>query len=135
MWNLRTKTPQNEQVTVPWLDYQDNAYLDESYLKTLQSTTWIPLLDANVNNGCKQVVFGRHKLGMTAKHTCCAGSTWYIDLNEEEMVKTLSINLDQDIVISEVPYGGVLFINNCIPHSLEHYQLQLLLQALLHYSH
>ena len=34
VWNLRTKTPQNEQTTVPW--HQDNAYLAEEALDTLQ---------------------------------------------------------------------------------------------------
>ena len=120
VWNLRTKTPRNEQVTVPW--HQDNAYLDETCLHTLQPTAWIPLLDANVNNGCMQVVSKGHRLGKTAKHTCCAGGTWYVDLSEKEMVKTLDVNLDQDVVTCEVPYGGVLFLNNCIPHrSLQNY--------------
>ncbi|XP_065897659.1 uncharacterized protein [Dysidea avara] len=120
VWNLRTKTPHNDQVTVPW--HQDNAYLDGTNLQTLQPTAWIPLLDTNANNGCMQVVSEGHKLGMTAKHTCCAGGTWYVDLSEEEMVKTLGVDLDKDVVTCEVPYGGVLFINNCVPHrSLENH--------------
>ena len=53
MWNLRTKTPHNEQTTVPW--HQDNAYLDPTALNTLQPTAWIPLIDANTENGCMQV--------------------------------------------------------------------------------
>lgn len=53
VWNLRTKTPQNEQATVPW--HQDNAYLDQNALYTLMPTAWIPLIDANVHNGCMQV--------------------------------------------------------------------------------
>ena len=53
VWNLRTKTPQNEQTTVPW--HQDNAYLDQDALGTLMPTAWIPLLDANTLNGCMQV--------------------------------------------------------------------------------
>ena len=53
VWNLRTKTPNNEQVTVPW--HQDNAYFDPSALYTLVPTAWIPLIDANVKNGCMQV--------------------------------------------------------------------------------
>ena len=53
MWNLRTKTPHNEQTTVPW--HQDNAYLDLSGLYTLMPTAWIPLIDANTVNGCMQV--------------------------------------------------------------------------------
>ncbi len=53
VWNLRTKTPHNEQATVPW--HQDNAYLDSSALHTFQPTAWIPLIDANMENGCMQV--------------------------------------------------------------------------------
>ncbi len=53
VWNLRTKTPKNEQTTVPW--HQDNAYMDPSGLYTFQLTAWIPLIDANVENGCMQV--------------------------------------------------------------------------------
>jgi len=120
VWNLRTKTPRNEQVTVPW--HQDNAYLDDTCLETLQPTAWIPLLDTNANNGCMQVVSGGHKLGMTAKHTCCAGGTWYVDLSEDEMKNALGIDLEKDVVTCEVPYGGVLFLNNCVPHrSLQNY--------------
>jgi len=52
VWNLRTKTPNNEELTVPW--HQDNAYLDPSALHALQPTAWVPLIDANVENGCMQ---------------------------------------------------------------------------------
>ena len=120
VWNLRTKTPHNEQTTVPW--HQDNAYLDQTSIATLQPTAWIPLLDATVETGCMQVVRGGHKLGKTATHTCCAGGTWYVDLDEKEMERTLDVDLEKDVVTCEVPLGGVLFLNNCIPHrSLENY--------------
>ena len=52
VWNLRTKTPNNEELTVPW--HQDNAYLEPSALHALQPTAWVPLIDANVENGCMQ---------------------------------------------------------------------------------
>ena len=68
------------------------------------------------------MVSGGHKLGVTAKHTCCAGDTWYVDLAEDEMERSLGVDLKKDIVTCEVPFGGVLFLNNCIPHrSLENY--------------
>ena len=53
VWNLRTKTPRNEQTTVPW--HQDNAYFDTDAINTLVPTAWIPLIDANMENGCLQV--------------------------------------------------------------------------------
>ncbi|XP_006814546.1 uncharacterized protein LOC100368117 [Saccoglossus kowalevskii] len=120
VWNLRVKPPQCEQATVPW--HQDNAYLDSNALNVLQPTAWIPLLDATELNGCMKVARGGHKSGILGKHIACAGDTWYVYMTEEEMVKTLGVNMKEDIVTCEVPYGGVLFINNMIPHvSLENY--------------
>ena len=120
VWNLRTKPPTTEESTVPW--HQDNAYLDPSCIATFQPTAWIPLIDANITNGCMQVVRGGHRLGKTATHTCCAGGTWFVDLAEDEMERTLEVDLKKDVVTCEVPMGGLLFINNCIPHrSLENY--------------
>ena len=114
VWNLRSKTPHNMSTVVPW--HQDNGYLDETALRTLMPTAWIPLIDATVKNGCMQVVSGGHQQGKTATHTCCAGPTWYIDLAEEEMEKTLGCDLKKDVVDCPVPFGGMLLINNCVPH-------------------
>ncbi|CAB4020712.1 Hypothetical predicted protein, partial [Paramuricea clavata] len=123
VWNIRTKIPRNEQVTVPW--HQDSAYLSPEACEVLQPTVWIPLLDANKENGCMEVARYGHKSGVLAKHTCCAGPTWYVDLDENEMqttlgresmFATLGVDMEKDIVLCEVPFGGVLFINNMIPH-------------------
>lgn len=120
VWNLRTKTPKNSQVTVPW--HQDSAYLSSAACEVLQPTAWIPLIDANKINGCMQVARGGHRKGILATHTCCAGGTWYVDLAEEEMKKTLDVDFEKDIVLCEVPFGGVLFLNNLVPHrSLENF--------------
>ena len=59
---------------------------------------------------------GGHRKGKTATHTCCAGGTWYVELDEENMVKELDVDMDKDIVTCEIPYGGVLFLQNCVPH-------------------
>uniref|UniRef100_H2XN36 Uncharacterized protein n=1 Tax=Ciona intestinalis TaxID=7719 RepID=H2XN36_CIOIN len=83
VWNLRTKTPHNEQTTVPW--HQDNAYLEPCSLECLQLTAWIPMVDANMVNGCMQVASGGHKAGKTLKHTCCAGGTWYVEMQEKDL--------------------------------------------------
>ena len=43
-----------------------------------------------------------------------------MELEEAEMETALGVNLATDVVTCEVPFGGVLFFNNCIPHrSLE----------------
>ncbi|XP_041351420.1 uncharacterized protein LOC121370336 [Gigantopelta aegis] len=114
VWNLRTKTPQNEATTVPW--HQDCGYLDNDSYKVLQPTAWIPFLDANEKNGCMEVVAKGHRPGKIAKHTGCYGNTWYVMLDGAEIEKTLGSNLKTDIKLCEVPYGGMLLINNMIPH-------------------
>nr|XP_039257236.1 uncharacterized protein LOC120333906 [Styela clava] len=120
VWNLRSKTPKTEQATVPW--HQDNAYLEPCSLNVMQLTAWIPLIDATKVTGCMEVISKGHRKGVTANHTCCAGETWYVELTEKEIEKTLDVDMKKDVVLCEVPYGGVLFLNNAIPHrSLENY--------------
>nr|XP_054757893.1 uncharacterized protein LOC129264043 [Lytechinus pictus] len=114
VWNLRVKTPQNEEAVVPW--HQDNAYLDPNALNVLQVTAWIPLLDVNAKNGCMQVARKGHRKGVTAKHRCCVGGTWYVEVLEEDMIETLGVDMDKDLVTCDMSYGGVLFMNNCVPH-------------------
>lgn len=114
VWNLRTKTPQNEATTVPW--HQDVGYLDPSCYTVLQPTAWIPLLDTNENNGCMQMASRGHSTGKIATHQCCHGGTWYVMLEEEEMRKKLEIDTENDIQICPIPYGGMLLFNNLIPH-------------------
>lgn len=124
LWNLRTKIPQNEELTVPW--HQDNAYLEPCSLEVMQATAWIPLLDANKTNGCMVVASGGHKKGITVTHQCCAGGTWYVEIPDEEMVNKLQVDLEKDLVVCEVPHGGVLFLNNAIPHkSLQNFSDQI----------
>ena len=79
VWNLRTKTPNNEQTTVPW--HQDNAYLDPSALHTLQPTAWVPLIDANVENGCMQASWLGRMYGVRVGGKVCTVSTTVIDIN------------------------------------------------------
>ncbi|KAI8502573.1 hypothetical protein Bbelb_192750 [Branchiostoma belcheri] len=114
LWNLRPKVPSNDETTVPW--HQDNCYTLPESLGTLIPVAWIPLLDATVENGCMQVVRGGHRRGVTADHVGVVGGTWYVEVLEEEMEKTQGVNIKTDVVTCEVPYGGVLFINNAIPH-------------------
>ncbi|XP_067938756.1 uncharacterized protein [Watersipora subatra] len=114
VWNLRTKTPQDEATTVPW--HQDSAYLDSSSYDKHQVCAWIPLLDATASNGCMEFAMRGHKKGMIAMHQCCDGDTHYVMLEKEEMAKSLDVDLEKDLEILPVKYGSMLLFNNCIPH-------------------
>lgn len=117
-WNLRTKTPRSEAVNIPW--HQDSAYMSLESYDHMIATAWIPFLDAVPENGCMQMAKNGHKSGKVALHTCCQGPTWYIMLDEEEMEKTLGVNLEEDVKVEPVPYGGFVLFHNLTPHrSLE----------------
>eukprot|EP00914_Ancora_sagittata_P001382 GHVO01003615.1.p1 GENE.GHVO01003615.1~~GHVO01003615.1.p1 ORF type:complete len:260 (-),score=34.58 GHVO01003615.1:63-842(-) len=113
VWNLRTKTPQNDASTVPW--HQDAGYLANDSYDVLQLTAWIPLLDATKESGCMQMIPKGHCSGKIAKHHCCWRDTWYIMLEPEEMKKTLGVDAN-DAVTCPVPYGGMILFANTIPH-------------------
>jgi len=118
IWNLRTKTPNNSQATVPW--HQDCAYLLPGCEHSFQPTAWIPLLDANVQNGCMQVLAKGHKKGVVCEHNCCHADTWYISIEEKEMKEKLGEECK--VVTCPIPLGGFLLINQLIPHcSLENH--------------
>ncbi|OWF37081.1 uncharacterized protein LOC110440563 [Mizuhopecten yessoensis] len=114
VWNLRAKLPQDEATTVPW--HQDSGYLDTNSYRVLQPTAWIPFVDATETNGCLQMMHGGHKTGKVATHQCCHGGTWYVMLEEDEMEKTLDINVKKDIRTFPIPYGSMILFNNLIPH-------------------
>uniref|UniRef100_A0A1I8FUM9 Phytanoyl-CoA dioxygenase family protein n=1 Tax=Macrostomum lignano TaxID=282301 RepID=A0A1I8FUM9_9PLAT len=105
VWNLRTKTPNNAASTVPW--HQDSGYFDVESYNTLIVTAW---------NGTLQMVPGCHRDGYIAKHTCCAGPTWYIDLDEDIIEKEFGVDMAKDPVTLDVPYGSFLLFNNFTPH-------------------
>ncbi|XP_072048103.1 uncharacterized protein [Amphiura filiformis] len=120
VWNIRPKTPFNEQATVPW--HQDNAYHDETSQELFVPTVWIPMVDVDKNNGCLQFLRGGHRTGVLATHTCCAGGTWYVEASDEEMEKSLGVDMDNDLVTCEMLKGGLVLFNNLVPHrSLENY--------------
>jgi len=116
VWNLRTKTPGQEQATVPW--HQDSAYLEgipAGERIPLQATAWVPLVDATESNGCMQVIRRGHRSGIECKHTCCVGGTWYVEIAPGELER-IGCDPEADIVTCEVPVGGVLLLNNLVPH-------------------
>ena len=111
VWNLRTKTPLNPLATVPW--HQDTAYLADGAQRTFQPTAWIPLVDANAENGTLQVLRGGHKTGRVLPHHLESSkghkSSWYLYVEEEDLPPG-------DIVTCNMELGSFLLINQLIPH-------------------
>lgn len=117
VWNIRAKTPLNPLATVPW--HQDTAYLAAGSEGTFQPTAWVPLVDANSINGSLQVIKGAHKHGRVMRHQLEKelgnSDSWYLYIPKNELP-------EGEIVTTEVPKGGMLLLNNLIPHrSTENY--------------
>jgi ectoine hydroxylase-related dioxygenase (phytanoyl-CoA dioxygenase family) len=111
VWNLRSKTPTNPLVTVPW--HQDTAYLAPGSEKTFQPTAWIPLLDADAQNGTLQVIRGGHRSGRVLPHklenTRGHKASWYLYIDEKDLPRG-------EVVTCNMKMGDVLLLNNLIPH-------------------
>lgn len=102
VWNLRVKTPGQEQATVPW--HQDCAYLSPEGHDALQVTAWIPLVPAREENGCMQVLDRGHRSGEEAEHTCCVGGTWYVAM-AEGAAESIGCDEERDLVTVECDPG------------------------------
>ncbi|KAK3088237.1 hypothetical protein FSP39_016495 [Pinctada imbricata] len=112
VWNIRPKAPGHEQTIVPW--HQDSSYFDNTSYKTMVATAWVPFVDSTRDNGCLEMVAGGHRKGLIAEHKCC--DNFYVMLDDETMEAQLDVDITKDVETAEVPYGGVLLFNNCIPH-------------------
>ena len=110
VWNLRSKTPENQFATVPW--HQDTAYLSAGAENTLQPTAWIPLVDANASNGTLQVLRGAHRCGVLPHQLQSKRGdqrNWYLYIDEADLPSG-------EVVTCEMPTGSLVLINQTIPH-------------------
>lgn len=117
IWNIRSKTPQTQRMTVPW--HQDTAYLLAGAEKTLQPTAWIPFEDIDREIGALQVIRGGHKPGQVYEHykekAVGNSRSWYLFIPEDDLPA-------DRIVTCDMKMGSVLLLNQLIPHrSLENF--------------
>jgi hypothetical protein len=107
VYRIRPKSPGFERGAVPW--HQDSGYLRGHCDKELIITCWIPLVDADVENGCLYVIPGAHRRGILEHHT--GGPASYLVIQDSDLPD------DLEAIPVPVPRGGVLFMTNLTPHS------------------
>jgi len=111
VWNVRSKTPNNPLLTVPW--HQDTAYLAAGAEGTLQPTAWIPLVNATGTNGTLQVIRGGHASGTVLRHhperLHGHSDSWYLVIDQADLPSG-------EVVTCEMAKGSILLINQLIPH-------------------
>ena len=64
-FNSRAKLPDRKSV-VSW--HQDLGYLDKSAEETFMVNLWLPLVDANIENGCLEVIRGSQQAWVARHH-------------------------------------------------------------------
>jgi phytanoyl-CoA hydroxylase len=72
-------------------------------------TCWIPLIDADVENGCLYVIPDAHKGGILEHYL--GGPSGYLVIQDEDLPETAAP------IPVPVPKGGVLIMTNLTPHS------------------
>ena len=107
VYRIRPKLPNLGRGVVPW--HQDSGYFASHCDNHLIVTCWVPLVDANVENGCMQILPRTH-LGKVATHHT-GGNAGFLVIKDE--------NLPDDprkSITAACPRGGVVFMTNRTPH-------------------
>jgi len=104
VYRLRPKLPNYGPGVVPW--HQDSGYFEPYCDQSLILTCWIPLVDANEQNGCLQVLRFGHR-GAVVPHGF--GPHHYLEIAPNDLPQG-------EVVTVPVRRGGVLLMTNLTPH-------------------
>lgn len=106
VYRLRPKIPNFGYGEVPW--HQDSAYFEPFCDSHLIITAWIPLVDANIENGCMYVIPQSHRLDIVEHQTHVTGK--YLEVKDEYLPK-------ENWVACPLKKGGVLLLSNKTMHA------------------
>ena len=107
VYRLRPKIPHYGYGEVPW--HQDSSYFEPYCDKNLVLTVWLPLVDADQENGCMWVMPRSH-LGPVVRHKVSANGK-YLQIDPHEFPRT------GRRVACPVRKGGVLLVTNRTAHA------------------
>lgn len=106
VYRLRPKIPNHINSPVPW--HQDSGYTEPYCDNVLMLTVWLPLVDANEENGCMWVIPGVHEQGVMRHHYRLGKP--YLIIAEDDLPQ-------RKPVCVPVKKGGALFLTNLCPHA------------------
>ena len=105
VYRLRPKIPNYNYGAVPW--HQDSGYFEPYCDKALVLTVWLPLVDADADNGCLWVMPREHTKDVL-RHETAPGRS-YLQIPGEVLPPV-------EPVCAPVKKGGVLLLTNRTPH-------------------
>jgi hypothetical protein len=109
-FNFRAKLPEHQLTVIPW--HQDLAYLiSEEAGETLVVNAWIPLVQANKENGCMQIIRGSHKFSLLphSRQDFTVGHTGNIGIAEADLP-------DGEVVTAGLDIGDILLTTERLVH-------------------
>ena len=104
VYRIRPKMPDYAGGVVPW--HQDSGYFSPHCDRELIVTCWIPLVDADAENGCLRVLPRAHRKRVWRHHKRPRG---YLVITDDDLP-------EGEAVTVPVPAGGALFMTNLTPH-------------------
>ncbi|WP_162654129.1 phytanoyl-CoA dioxygenase family protein [Lentilitoribacter sp. Alg239-R112] len=108
---VRPKPPELDLFVVPW--HQDSSYLADGARMVPQVTCWVPLMDANLNNGCMEIAVGEHLNGekrhVAEEYMELENVSWYLEIEKSVASKFKT-------EICEVKRGDVIMFTHLTPH-------------------
>lgn len=105
VYRLRPKIPNYNYGAVPW--HQDSGYFEPYCDKALVLTVWLPLVDADADNGCLWVMPREHTKDVL-RHENAPGKS-YLQIPGDALPQI-------EPVCAPVKKGGVLLMTNRTPH-------------------
>jgi phytanoyl-CoA hydroxylase len=107
VYRLRPKIPHYGYGEVPW--HQDSSYFEPYCDKSLVVTLWLPLVDANEENGCMYVMPRSHRSPVVRHRVSDNGK--YLQIDSREFPRT------GHRVACPVHKGGALLVTNRTAHA------------------
>ena len=108
IYRLRTKLPGDRLKEVPW--HQDSGYWAGQCDPHLLLTCWIPLVDANRQNGCLKILPRVHTNGVM-EHYWHREKRGYLIIEDEDLP-----GRGQNAMYAQVKAGTVIILTNMTPH-------------------
>jgi ectoine hydroxylase-related dioxygenase (phytanoyl-CoA dioxygenase family) len=90
VYNVRPKVPKVAAGAVPW--HQDKSYWPDANSNPV-ITIWIPLVDANAENGCLHIWSRTHKQPLLSFHTEDYSGTGYLEVDKQHLKKVQAVPL------------------------------------------
>lgn len=105
VYNTRPKVPKVAAGAVPW--HQDKSYWPDANSNPV-ITVWIPLVEANLVNGCLHIWPRTHRRQLLAHHAETQTGTSYTEVDEKHLKKVEAVPLPL------AAGGAILFNDRCV---------------------